>query len=326
MQAAAAAAAYWLGRCYEKLDDPRTASRLYRNAAALANQSYYGQMAQQAADVLAPEGRGIRPVVSGADLSQALRVLEGIRVRPAAIAAPAGPAVLAIERARQLASAELFEEALAELRAASERYPEEKAVPYVAARIHERQGDFGSVIAVLHRAFPDYSYLPPASLPRELREMLFPVPYHDLVRVHAATEELDPSLVFGLIRQESAFKESAHSRANARGLMQIVPATGRRLARQAGLRGYSTAKLYQAGTNIVLGTRHLASLLQMFGGRMELALAAYNAGEQRAQRWKMQFGDTDLALFVEQVPFMETRHYIRQVLTNREHYRAILTE
>lgn len=319
-----AAAAFWLGRCLEKLNDPRSASLFYRRAAAIANNGYYGQLARQAANAISSEGSGIRQAVDGADLQTALRVLDGIRVQPVVITEPPASAAAAIERALQLSSAGLQEEALAELRVAAGRHPEEKAIPFVAARIHEARSDIKSAITVLRRAFPNYPLLPPPILPDGLREMLFPVRYYDLIRVHSATHKLDPSLVLGLIRQESAFEAASQSRANARGLMQILPSTGRYLAREAGLRGYSVGRLYQAEPNIALGTRHLAGLLQTFGGKTELALASYNAGEHRAHRWRAQFGDTDLALFVEQVPFTETRQYIKQVLTNRAHYRSII--
>ncbi len=322
--AAAAGAVYWMGRCCEKLGDSRSALLMYRRAATLANQSYYGQRAQQAAANVNPEGRKVGAASQDPNLQRVLRTLETTRVRPVVIEEPAGPAALAIERARQLVSAGLTEEALEELRASAERYPAETAIPYVAARIHEKRGDLFSVIRVLYRAMPDYALMPATSLPREIRDMLFPVRHLDLVYVHAAATGLEPSLVLAIIRQESAFKEDARSSAGARGLMQVLPSTGRRLARQAGLRSYSAARLYQPATNINIGIRHLSALLQMFGGNTELALAGYNAGETRVQRWQKQFGDDDMALFVEQVPFTETREYLKQVLTNHAHYRAIL--
>jgi soluble lytic murein transglycosylase len=106
--------------------------------------------------------------------------------------------------------------------------------------------------------------------------------------------------------------------------MQVLPATGQQLARQSGIRGYTTAKLFQPGTNVALGTRHLSSLLELFAGKIELALAGYNAGTQRARRWKADFGEADMAEFVERIPLAETRQYVKRVLTNSAHYRALL--
>jgi soluble lytic murein transglycosylase len=204
------------------------------------------------------------------------------------------------------------------------RYREDKAIPYVAARIHERGGDYLSSIGLLSRAFPSYALLPPASIPEPIDGLLFPTTYLDLVRTHSAANSLDPTIVLGLIRQESAFMAEARSRANARGLMQVLPSTGRQLSRRAGIRGYSTARLFQPATNIALGTRHLSSLLETFDGKIELALAGYNAGERRVQTWKAQFGETDMAEFVERIPLAETRGYVKRVLTNGAHYRALL--
>ncbi|NWG14394.1 MAG: transglycosylase SLT domain-containing protein [Acidobacteria bacterium] len=322
--AGAAAAGYWMARCYERLNDPRSALLIYRRVAALANLNYYGQLAQQAAASARPEGGIAGTAAPEPDLQKALRIMEALQARPVLVAEPAGPAAAAIERARQLVMAGLPEEALEELRIAAERFPEEKSVPYVAARIHERRGDSPSAIGALYSVLPGYALSPVGCLPHEIREILFPLRYLDIVHVHSTARGLEPSLVLAIIRQESAFKEDARSTANARGLMQILPSTGRRLARQAALRGYSVRKLYEAATNIDLGTRYLSDLLRMFGGKIELALAAYNAGENRVQRWRTQFGDADMPLFVEQVPFTETRDYLRQVLTHRAHYRTLL--
>ncbi len=322
--AAAAGAGYWMGRCYEKLGGFRSALLMYQRIATLAYESYYGQRAQQAAMKVRSKVGEVGRIPLGTDLQQALRALEKLQVQPVVIVEPAGPVASAIERARQFVSAGLAEEALEELRVAAGRYPADKAIPYVAARIHEQRGDLTSVIRMLYSAMPNYALLPVTSLPYAIRDMLFPVRYLDLVSVHSAANNLEPSLVLAIIRQESAFMENARSSAGARGLMQVLPSTGRRLARTAGLRGYSASKLYRAATNIDIGTRHLSTLIQMFDDKMELALASYNAGEKRVQRWQTQFGDDDLALFVEQVPFTETREYLKQVLTNQAHYRAIL--
>jgi soluble lytic murein transglycosylase len=183
--------------------------------------------------------------------------------------------------------------------------------------------DTYGVIATLRRTFPNYDFQPPASLPDPVWELLFPVRHWKTISEHAEKSGIEGALVLGIIRQESAFKEAARSSANARGLMQVLPGTGRRLARGAGVSRYTTSKLYRAETNIALGIRQLSSLLERYNRRLELVLAAYNAGEHRVDRWLREFGDTDSAEFVEQIPFSETRGYVRQVLTNMAHYRRL---
>jgi soluble lytic murein transglycosylase len=174
---------------------------------------------------------------------------------------------------------------------------------------------------MLRRAVPGYETRPWNSLPQEIWDLLFPLRYYDEVTAQTSKYQLDMNLVLGLIRQESAFDAEARSHANARGLMQILPATGRRLARQAALPKYSTQNLYRPEINVALGCRYFASLLQQFDQRVELALAAYNAGEDRVERWLTVFGDRDMAEFVELIPFSETRDYVKQVITNAALYR-----
>jgi soluble lytic murein transglycosylase len=318
------ASAYWMGRCSQRLGDYLSALKLYQQARRLANHSYYGQLAQEAAEAVTQKGAGNGHGGSADSLREALRVLDRTAQPPVTVSEPTGAAALAIERARQLFAADLTEQALSELRIAASRYREDKAIPYVAARIHEQGGDYLSTIGVLSRAFPSYALLPPASIPEPIDGLLFPAPYLDLVRTHSAANSLDPAIVLGLIRQESAFMANARSRANARGLMQLLPSTGRQLARGAGIRRYSAARLFQPATNIALGTRHLSSLLETFDGKIELALAGYNAGERRVQTWKAQFGETDMAEFVERIPLSETRGYVKRVLTNGAHYKTLL--
>jgi len=180
--------------------------------------------------------------------------------------------------------------------------------------------DFFGVIVTLRKAFPDYSDLPAKSFPEEVWQLFFPVRHSDIISAQAKKYNIAPALILGLIRQESTFKLDARSPANARGLMQVMPRTGRGLARAAGVPRYTVQKLYQADTNIVLGVRHLAYLLERFDNKVELALAAYNAGQSRVDQWMKNLGNVEMTEFVERIPFAETRAYVKQVLTNEAHY------
>jgi soluble lytic murein transglycosylase len=210
--------------------------------------------------------------------------------------------------------------ALAELRWGENQYPgSDGALSYVMARIYFSNRGYNAAIAAVRRAFPDYNSRSMASLPAEIWDILFPVRHWGIISRQAAKLDIDPNLILGLIRQESAFDESARSKANARGLMQVLPSTGRKLARQAGIPRFNSKKLYQAETNIILGTRYLAARIQQYG-KAELALAAYNAGDSRVDLWLQEFGNLDMVEFVEQIPFSETRGYVKQVLSNKAHY------
>lgn len=152
--------------------------------------------------------------------------------------------------------------------------------------------------------------------PDDLRyySLRFPIGHLDTVRARAKQNGLDPGLVLGLIRSESAWVEDAHSHADARGLMQVLPSTGKPIARQLKLRYAGPADLYQPHVSIALGTRHLADVIARYDGRVWLALAAYNAGPAPVERWLAARGSLPHDLWVETIPWRETREYVGRVL------------
>jgi len=316
----AAAPMYWMGRCYERLGDQASALAIYQRASALANHGYYGGLSAQAVSALRANIPGTGSAMSrSVDFSQVSQVLETIQPAACAIPQPSAAATLIIERVRQLASAGLTDLALSEVRRGIRKYPDEKGLSYLSARLCSVRKDYEGVFAALRHAFPDYDGHAFEDLPEEVWEMLFPFEHWNVVNSQAAKNRVDPALVLGVIRQESAFLETARSRQNARGLMQVLPGTGRILARQSGVR-YTVPRLYRADTNIILGTKFLGTLIRQYGGKEELALAAYNAGDERVDQWMSRFGNVDMAEFVERIPFSETRGYVKQVLTNRAYY------
>jgi soluble lytic murein transglycosylase len=321
---AASSAMYWIGRCYQKLGDLEHAKYLYSQTIHLANDSYYGRLALEAEVSLKKMDASGNYADKALDFGKVIQACEKIQFSPLAIAEPDGSTTRIIERALQLQEANLTDLALTELRWGSRRNPEnEKTFFYLMSRIHENRQDFNEVIASLRRAFPDYNLRPSKALPEEIWRSLFPVRHWDVISIQSNRAQLDPTLVLSVIRQESGFEEKAHSRANARGLMQILPTTGRKLAKQASVRRFTANKLYDAETNITLGVQYLASLIRQYG-KEELALAAYNAGDSRVDRWLKEFGNADMTEFVEQIPFSETRGYVKQVLSNKIHY-SLLT-
>jgi soluble lytic murein transglycosylase len=319
----ASSAMYWLGRCYQKLGDMEDAKYLYRHTRALSNEGYYGQRAREA-ELSLEKAADKGPVeIPGIDATQAVSRTEAIQLPTMQFGEPNAAGLRVITRARQLVSIGFPDLALAELRSGRTQHPgSDCALSYVIARIYSSKRDYDSAIVALKKALPDYNSYPISTLPGEVWEVLFPVRHWGIISEQASKLKIDPTLVLGLIRQESAFEENARSKANARGLMQVLPSTGNKLAKQARITRYSAKKLYQAETNIILGTRYFASILQQFG-KAELALAAYNAGDSRVERWLQEFGNVDMAEFVEQIPFAETRGYVKQVLSNRVHYNLL---
>jgi soluble lytic murein transglycosylase len=156
-----------------------------------------------------------------------------------------------------------------------------------------------------------------------LLRLVYPFPYREAIEREARRNNLDPYLVAGLIRQESGFHPAARSAAGALGLMQIMPGTGTSLARELGVSGFRPARLTEPELNVRMGTRYLATMLARYGGRTVDALAAYNAGPTRMTRWRDLPEHGDVELFIERIPFTETRDYVRIVQTNAAMYRAL---
>ncbi|MDB5964262.1 MAG: lytic transglycosylase protein [Polaromonas sp.] len=155
----------------------------------------------------------------------------------------------------------------------------------------------------------------------------FPMPFREAVVRRAQAINLDPAYVYGLIRQESRFIMDARSGVGASGLMQVMPGTARDTARYIGLTGFTADQINDRDTNILIGTAYLKRALDDFGGSMSMAAAAYNAGPGRPRTWRGQPGGpvTEAAIWAENVPFNETRDYVKKVLSNTTNYAAILT-
>jgi soluble lytic murein transglycosylase len=143
------------------------------------------------------------------------------------------------------------------------------------------------------------------------------------VRQYAVPLALDPYLVLALIREESAFAPRALSRTGARGLMQLMPQTADLTAREHKLPLVPPLALETPEVNIQIGVYHLADLIRDFGGNLSLAVAAYNAGKQAVQRWMQRYGFADEVEFTEDIPFTETRTYVKRVLGSYDRYQTL---
>ncbi len=155
-------------------------------------------------------------------------------------------------------------------------------------------------------------------------EQRFPMPFRESVVRRSQEIGLDPAYVYGLIRQESRFVMDARSHVGASGLMQVMPATARWTARKIGLPNFAADQLHDRETNIAIGTGYLKLVLDGFEGSMPLAAAAYNAGPRRPRSWR-NGPLIEAAMWAENVPFGETREYVKKVLANTTLYAALLT-
>lgn len=158
----------------------------------------------------------------------------------------------------------------------------------------------------------------PFTLPPELLRILYPRPYHDFVQKYGKTFKVDEAMVYGLMRQESMFRELAISRSGARGLMQIMPKTGEWLAGRSNMRNYD---LLDPETSIRLGSMFFADLLRMYDQDFRWASIAYNGGPGNLKKWKARYYKGDFNHFLEHIPKAESRNYCRITHQNFMHYR-----
>jgi soluble lytic murein transglycosylase len=154
-------------------------------------------------------------------------------------------------------------------------------------------------------------------------ELRYPTPYRDYLQKASRSREIDEAWVYGIIRQESRFMHYAKSSVGAGGLMQVMPATAKWIAKKLGLNSYHDGMLHDIETNVNLGTYYMRYTLDTFNGQEVMATAAYNAGPSRARRWA---ASTPLegAIYAETIPFSETRNYVKKVLANAHMYAARL--
>jgi soluble lytic murein transglycosylase len=316
----ASAALYFLGRLAEADADYPAARVFYTKLAAQFPNYYYGLLARE---------RMQQPVIAAAGPSEkTAKFLQPIAFpprKPGVASQPDAETVLRIARARLLVSAGLADLAQSELRfgarnggqpGSGQPYLLAMELARIAKTPHERLHNIKS-------AAPDYLSLTLEDAPPAFWQLLFPLPYEkDLVR-SAKQQNLDPYMVAGLIRQESEFDPQALSAKQAYGLTQVEPATGRALARRAGIKRFSNRSLFQPAINLKLGTYYLRGLLDQWGGKWEETLASYNAGKSRVNEWITWNQYLEPAEFVESIPFTETREYVEAVLRNAAVYRQL---
>lgn len=172
----------------------------------------------------------------------------------------------------------------------------------------QAQGHFRPSLQVLYRQLRD----PGVVLTKALAQRLYPLAFHDIVTERAEAEGLEPSLLFGLIREESSFDPEAKSWVGAHGLTQLMPATAAETAQRLRMKTYD---LSLPADNIKMGARYLSTMIKS-QGRIYLALMAYNAGGARIRPWKDSMGKLPEEIFVEAVPIAETRGYVKKILTS----------
>ncbi|MCR4375944.1 MAG: transglycosylase SLT domain-containing protein [Acidobacteria bacterium] len=301
---------YWAARAHERLGRRDMAMRGYDQTIADYGNSYYGREAVRALERLRAAARpaGAGPVTP-------------VR-RDARVAFEPGPAPGNAALVQALLAAQLWADAVGELRWIQRQGGNAPVIDATLAYALNRQGELRLGISAMKRAYPQYMADGGEALPRDLKTVLFPVAYWPLIRKHAAAHKLDPFLVAALVAQESTFDPKIRSAADAWGLMQILPSTGRRYARTLKIRRFTTASLTSPEINVRIGTTYLSDLVKRFGG-VAPALASYNAGENRVARWLAERPGLDRDEFIDNIPFPETQGYVKKIIGTAEDYRLL---
>jgi soluble lytic murein transglycosylase len=290
---------YWSGRAAQQAGDIETGIARLRLAATDYHNSYYGRLAVAR-----------------------LKETRGAQIPPTLQKAPAVVAIPTASKIATLLSVGLNRQAMDELLYAQRMWGDSPQLQATIAMTHRRLGNIRAGINAMKRAYPQYLAAGGETLPQDILEVIFPVDYWPLLQKYSTQRGLDPFLVAALVAQESNFDPVVRSHADAYGLMQILPSTGRQYARKLGVRPFSTRRLTEADTNVRLGTQIFADSIRKFGG-VHFALAAYNAGDSRVARWQRERPGLPQDEFIDDIPFPETQNYVKRILGTAEDYRFL---
>jgi soluble lytic murein transglycosylase len=311
----AGTALYFLGRMAESNDKYGEARAYYDQLSAQFPHYYYAVLARQRMH------GNVSSATADQDVATWLKDIDWPERRDLSATEPNAATSKRIERARLLIGAGLPDVAESEIRFGAATDNEQPQL--LALELAQSADSAYRALRVMKSFSSDYLSMPLDKAPVRFWQMLFPLPYKDEVFVNARERGLDPWDVAALIRQESEFNAGAKSHANAYGLMQLRPATGRMLGRQQGMSAVSTASLLNPNISIQLGTEYLRQQLIAWDGDLFRTLAAYNAGPGRVHQWLQWTNYREPAEFVESVPFNETKEYIQAVIRNADIYREL---
>ena len=308
-------ALYWRGRIYEDEEhNYGQAINYYRTLASTYNNYYYAGLARQRLGVLSGHTAAVAP-------APVLTSVPRLTVPDLTGELPENEPHLI--KARLLANAALNEYIGPEIDASS---TSGEWGALAQAEIFASYGEYTRSLQSMKHSGISFFDLPIDQVPMVYWKLLFPQPYWADLAANAKKNDLDPDLVASLIRQESEFNPTAVSRANACGLMQLLPSLGKSLARKQNIKHFRTASLFEPSVNLALGTVNLKNVLDRFNGQPEYALAAYNAGDVPVRKWMDAGPYKDIQEFVESIPYSETRNYVQAVLRNQQMYRTLYSE
>jgi len=304
---------FWLGKVHARLGDSQAAAEYYRQVVEM-DTHYYGARADEKLRELASSG------AVGSEYIDSVRRM----VRQASVSVDTLQH-MPIARVEILTRLDDNAGAIAEMEALLERRKDDRALLYYhLMRANEELGRSYRAYIMAYR----FSNLPEVRWsgedpPVEVGQLLYPIPFQETL-VEAGEEfGVDPHYLAAMMREESRFNASVVSWAGAYGLMQVMPDTGKRIAKKIGIEDFDKDMLLDPEVNIRMGAWYIRFLLDEFGGEFSLVSGAYNAGEGRMGQWRERYSVEDLDEFIEQVPYDETRNHIKKVMHSYHVYRDL---
>jgi soluble lytic murein transglycosylase len=309
---------YWAARAHGKQNEPALAEARYTLVATDYLNTYYGRLAAARLNGSVPQRRLImdgppQDVQADGDPSA-----NSGPQQPPDIPLPPNASVI-----RELLTIQLYDQAIDELHYAQKAFGDSSAIQATLGWIYNQRGDLRAGINAVKRAYPQYMAAGGEKLPTDLLKVLFPINYWPTLKRYSEANHVDPYMMAALCLQESNFTADIKSPANAYGLMQLLPSTGRQYAKSLHLtKRFSISMLTTADTNIQMGTAMFADLVRQFGGA-HYALASYNAGEHRIARWIAERPGIEQDEWIDDIPFPETQNYVKRILGTAEDYRKL---
>ncbi len=314
---------YWAARDSEKAGKTDEACALYDATVYRYGANWYGYLALDRLMVMRRQGKCQTPPKFPVN-SLIPRAVENLRVVTVAAETATAKELERAEKSEELATIGLFDWAMEELQLAKKTAENSPKINLALAKYYKKRGENVRALLALADSYPDYAQMFPEEMGQEEWDIFYPLIHWNEIKFWANKRNLDPYQVAGLIRQESVFNPKAASSARAYGLMQLLVPTARMMARkysETNSSSISATSLFYPPLNIELGTAYMREQLDKYG-RIEYMSVAYNAGPGRVVRWRQQL-PLEMDEFVEEIPFTETRGYVKGVIRNSAQYRRL---
>ena len=327
---------FWQAKCDMKLNDTESAKSAFRKLVSFNTYSYYTFSAKAELENLGemvelekintdvyPENPDIEEILPEIFSKDNKNTDAGVEDKPTDTNKDKTAVFSHIERAKELLLIEFYDSADREIEAASALKVLEStgileiSTLYLEAKDYIKSqkvisSNLTKLRSSLNPPYTDYLYF-----------LLYPYGYREYIDKYSAQYGVDPLFILAVIREESRFDPGAGSYAGALGLMQIMPATGKGIAGQIGISGFSQDMLFEAETSIKMGTYYIKEQLDNFSQNKYYACGAYNGGPGAMSRWISEYGDKDIDEFIENISYDETRNYIKKVMGSYFFYQLL---